>query len=522
MLKTTRSRSLLLAFAIVINIFVLSSDIARGQSISLAWNPSSSANVAGYEVFCGTNSGQYDTSVDVGAATNATITGLTGGTTYYLAVLGYDSDGNQSPYSNEITNTVPLPPVIRTNPASQQASLGATVTFNVAVTGSGPISYQWFHGAILLRAETNAILALTDVASAQAGEYSVVASNPGGSVTSRAAALTIIGEPIITSQPESVTAVVGGTIQLSATVTGAAPFIFQWYEGHGEPVSGGTNATLRLANLAATNAGSYFLVVRNVGGLAMSAKATVTISGVSTNTIVSNLFSVVAGAYNGLFYQTNGNLPAVNVETAGMLANCIVGTNGVFSAKLYIAGTNYPFGGTFDSAGAAAAVVSRGGSGQSNLTVRLVLDMSGESQQMTGTVSNMAPTNSWTAPLLADLATNTGVVPAGNFTLTVPAIVGALGVLTGQGEITVTESASGTAILAGTMDDLTAVSQTAPVSAEGIIPLYFNMYGGTGLALGWVDLAGGNPNGTITWIRPPGILTGLLIPAGFTDVLSLF
>src|SRR5208337_4594618 len=69
------------------------------QTVLLKWNPSPSSNVAGYNVYYGTASGTYANGVGVGNATNATITGLAVGVTYYFDVTAYNSFGLESAYS---------------------------------------------------------------------------------------------------------------------------------------------------------------------------------------------------------------------------------------------------------------------------------------------------------------------------------------------------------------------------------------------------------------------------------------
>ena len=90
------------------------SAIATGSgtagSVMLAWNPSISTNVVGYNIYYGPASGVYTNSISVAGATatNATITGLVQGAMYYFAATASDALGNQSPYSNETTYSVPL------------------------------------------------------------------------------------------------------------------------------------------------------------------------------------------------------------------------------------------------------------------------------------------------------------------------------------------------------------------------------------------------------------------------------
>ncbi len=73
-------------------------------------------DLAGYKVYYGTPSHNYTSVVNVGMAscqtTNGktectyTVEGLTPGT-YYFAVTAYDTEGDMSVYSNEVSKTIP-------------------------------------------------------------------------------------------------------------------------------------------------------------------------------------------------------------------------------------------------------------------------------------------------------------------------------------------------------------------------------------------------------------------------------
>jgi len=45
----------------------------------------------------------YDHSIDVGNITTYTLTGLTQGQTYFIALTAYDTSHNESGYSNEVS-----------------------------------------------------------------------------------------------------------------------------------------------------------------------------------------------------------------------------------------------------------------------------------------------------------------------------------------------------------------------------------------------------------------------------------
>jgi len=131
-----------------------------------------------------------------------TIPGATGATltlpNVTLASAGdYDvvaTNSNGSTTSDEADlKVLPLPPVITLQPISQTVSAGGNVTFTVTATSDEPLTYQWkFKGHKIANADADdTALKLTKVKSSNAGAYSVVVSNAGGSTTSTAATLTV-------------------------------------------------------------------------------------------------------------------------------------------------------------------------------------------------------------------------------------------------------------------------------------------------------------------------------------------
>src|SRR5262249_5604790 len=78
-------------------------------SVTLAWDPSVSPNVTGYNLYYGAISRTYTNVVSAGPATSATISGPAPNTIYYFAATAYDSNGIESDFSIE-TNYFSTPP----------------------------------------------------------------------------------------------------------------------------------------------------------------------------------------------------------------------------------------------------------------------------------------------------------------------------------------------------------------------------------------------------------------------------
>jgi hypothetical protein len=90
------------------------------------------------------------------------------------------------------------PPVISQQPITQYASQGANVTLKVTAAGTAPITYKWQKDGVDVPGATGAELTLNSVTAAKSGAYTVIVSNPGGSVTSQPARLEVVTATSIT------------------------------------------------------------------------------------------------------------------------------------------------------------------------------------------------------------------------------------------------------------------------------------------------------------------------------------
>jgi len=72
------------------------------------WNANTETDLAGYKIYYGESSGNYAASIDVGKITQYTINQLKDGVVYYFAITAFDSAGNESGYSLEVSAKVIL------------------------------------------------------------------------------------------------------------------------------------------------------------------------------------------------------------------------------------------------------------------------------------------------------------------------------------------------------------------------------------------------------------------------------
>jgi hypothetical protein len=110
-----------------------------------------------------------------------------------LADDGAGHFGLSNPFQ---VSCVVAPPTITAQSQAQTIAAGSNAVFTVVAAGAPPLNYQWqFNGTNLANA-TASSLTLINVQPSQQGGYRVIVSNPGGSVSSQVAALTVVTAPL--------------------------------------------------------------------------------------------------------------------------------------------------------------------------------------------------------------------------------------------------------------------------------------------------------------------------------------
>ena len=212
------------------------------------------------------------------------------------------------------------------------------------------------------------------------------------------------------------------------------------------------------------------------------------------------------GIYNGLFSNTNG----VSEETAGMMSGLDVTASGTYTGKLLIGGGAHAISGGFNVSGVGCNYVKRTAKQGGPLTLLMTLNWNDSPPYITGTVSGS--NGAWIANLTNELAVKEAssaeytawVAPELNGS---PPRYGYMLMTNHKGDFT----------LSVTLADGTSFSQAVPVSGAGVLPVYGNLYGGTGLLLGWIGLKSGSPAGNLAWIKPATRSTALYTN-GFTNL----
>lgn len=98
----------LICFSLIMAL-IIPMQLAKSAEVTLGWEANSESDLEGYKIHYGNITRDYNTKIDVGNRTSFTIGGLEDGKEYYFAATAYDTAGNESPYSNEVSYDVPIP-----------------------------------------------------------------------------------------------------------------------------------------------------------------------------------------------------------------------------------------------------------------------------------------------------------------------------------------------------------------------------------------------------------------------------
>lgn len=190
-----------------------------------------------------------------------------------------DTDGDGVPDLSDSTPAGP-PPVVLTNPIGATRTVGQSVTFTIAASGSGPLTYQWYRDGLPITGGNATSYTLPTVKLTDAGTYTAGVRNAAGSVTSTAATLTVnpaVPRPVVLTQPVAATRTVGQPVTFTIAASGSGSLTYQWYLD-GIPIAGANAPSYTLAAVALTDAGAYTAGVRNTAGEVLSNPAVLTVN----------------------------------------------------------------------------------------------------------------------------------------------------------------------------------------------------------------------------------------------------
>jgi len=164
-------------------------------------------------------------------------------------------------------------PTVNITPQSLIVFGGSNAVLTANASGLPPLTYQWQNSLGAIAGATNATFSILNAQATNTENYSVIVSNPFGSVTSAVATVTVVFPPSISLQPLGNIVPAGTSVALGVSAAGTAPLNYQWFDSLGA-IPGTTNASLIFNPAQTNNWDYYFVTVSNAYGMVTSTSAT--------------------------------------------------------------------------------------------------------------------------------------------------------------------------------------------------------------------------------------------------------
>ena len=211
---------------------------------------------------------------------------ITDSGTYYVEVSNAGGPANSSNVSLNVLSPIAA---FTDHPDTQAVNVGDTVTFSVAATGSGPLTYRWLKGTAPVVGATTDTLTLYGVSLKDAGLYRCEVSNvvatKTNKVLSNQALLTVVQDNVPAARVVAKENTKGSvTLTLNYAETGVLPAnkaTLQWKKD-GDVILGATTKTLKITPLATSPAAVLYTCEVQAAGIANP------VVGASTELIVVN------------------------------------------------------------------------------------------------------------------------------------------------------------------------------------------------------------------------------------------
>lgn len=224
----------------------------------------------------------------------------------YTVTVSNIAGSSTSPAFVVTVNPV-VSPVFSSQPSSSTVDAGGYFSFYAYVSNSTGVTFQWYKDGVAISGATYSSYSKSNAQVADAGNYTVIATNTAGSTTSAVATLTL--RPAVAPSNVSITngpivVTLGESLTLYSSVNGTWPLTYQWQKD-GADIAGATSSSYYKNNITADDAGSYSLVVTNSVGSASSGSTSVSVSSSQGLIITAHPQSITVYPGDAVSFQVN-------------------------------------------------------------------------------------------------------------------------------------------------------------------------------------------------------------------------
>jgi hypothetical protein len=366
--------SYFLSLPVLILLLFIHISIVHSAQVTLAWDSNTEQELAGYKIYYGTSSDNYTLSVDVGKNTSYMVSSLESGRNYYFSVTAYDTEGNESDFSDEVGFATPAEctyPISPTNQSFNSSGGAGTVnvttqsnciwtatsnvswlviTSNSSVTGNGVVNYSVSANTDVSSRTGTLTIAGQSFTVTQSGvaQYtlSIVKAGTGsGTVTSNPTGTTFNVNTVVTftATPDANSTFAGwsggstgtsltSTVTMNANTSVTATFTLKTYT---ITASAGTNGSVSPSGAVTINHGASqaFSISANTGyniadvkvdGASKGSITSYTFTNVTANHTIEASFSAIEASFSAIATYT---LTITKAGTgSGVVTNSPTGT----------------------------------------------------------------------------------------------------------------------------------------------------------------------------------------------------
>lgn len=167
-------------------------------------------------------------------------------------------------------------PVVTRSPQDVTVAPHTSAILAVEVSGIPVPALQWTRNGALIPGATGSTFTIADSKSTDSAEYTVIATNIAGTITSSPATVLVYGVPQVITPPQAKTIADRDGLTLAVTAASSGAMTYQWQKD-GVDVPGATSSTYTVDSVSPSDAGSYSVVLKNAAGSVTTSSVNVTV-----------------------------------------------------------------------------------------------------------------------------------------------------------------------------------------------------------------------------------------------------